>query len=130
MAAFVGRQGVVKIGASAVAEVTEWSYEESGDPLAKPRLGMTAMEYLPNSALTEGSGSITCHFDPDDSTGQGAMTHGASVSLVLQPEGAATGDVEFSGTVEISSVSWSGGAEGIPSAAFSYRGELTRGTVA
>ena len=42
--------------------------------------------------------NIECMFDDTDSTGQEAMTIGATVSVNLGPEGAGTGAYQYSGS--------------------------------
>jgi len=118
------------IGAAAVAEVVDWSISRSVSPPDDTVIGDTAKTHK-NGSTTEWSGSISCYWDDTDTTGQGAMTVDASVSLALQPEGATAGDYEYSGTATITSIETSGALDGVMTANFSFQGNgaLTLGTV-
>ena len=103
MASFTGISGVIKIGANAVAEVTEFSYDDSSDLVESHSMGSTNKSY--EATFIDGGGSITCRFDPDDTTGQTALVSGAGITLTLQPEGSGVGDYELEGAVKIESTS-------------------------
>lgn len=96
MAKVIGNDGVVKIGANTVASVARFTLDESMDLVEDTDLGETAKSY--QSGDTSWTASIECKWDKADTTGQGAMTIGASVSISLQPEGDVTGDETRSGT--------------------------------
>jgi hypothetical protein len=129
MAVHKGSEGLVKIGANTVAEVKSYSIEESGDTVETTSLGDTARTYLPS--LTTFSGTIECHWDETDSTGQGALTIGAQVTLNLYPEGDASGDSYYSGDVIVTGVSRSAAMDDIVAATYSFQGNgaLTLTTV-
>ena len=67
-------------------------------------------------------------FDETDTTGQGAMTNGASVALDLFPEGADSGDTYFSGTAIITSISRANAMGAMVTASFSFQGTGALGT--
>ena len=91
-------------------------------------MGDSAKSYL--SGMTDGGGSIECLFDPDDSTGQGAFIVDTNVELNLYPEGETSGDVSFTGTqIRVSSIEWTGNKDGVPTAHFTFKGKLTKGSV-
>lgn len=129
MAVHKGSEGLVKIGANTVAEVKSYSIEESGDTVETTSLGDTARTYLPS--LTTFSGTIECHWDETDSTGQGALTIGAQVTLNLYPEGDGSGDSYYSGDVIVTGVSRSAAMDDIVAATYSFQGNgaLTLTTV-
>jgi hypothetical protein len=129
MAVHKGSEGLVKIGANTVAEVKSYSIEESGDTVETTSLGDTARTYLPS--LTTFSGTIECHWDETDSTGQGALTIGAQVTLNLYPEGDDSGDSYYSGDVIVTGVSRSAAMDDIVAATYSFQGNgaLTLTTV-
>lgn len=129
MATFIGNDGVVKIGANTVAEVTSWSLTQGAATADDTALGDTWDSHLVGTA--NWSGSISCWWDDTDATGQGAMTVGASVSLVLLPEGATVGDAEYTGTATITGIESSGSNNATVTASFSFTGNgaLTIGTV-
>ena len=84
MANHKGSEGVVKVGTNTVAEVRDWSISITADSIEDTTMGDSARTYL--SSLTSATGSVTCYWDETDTTGQGAMTAGASVTLNLYPE--------------------------------------------
>ena len=118
MANHKGSEGLVKIGADTIAEVKDWSFDETADTTEDTTMGDSARTR--KSTLTSASGSINAFWDETDTTGQGAMTAGSEVSLVLQPEGSATGDTIYSVTAIITSVSRSASFDGMVEASFSW----------
>jgi hypothetical protein len=129
MATHKGSEGIVKIGTNTVAEVTGFSFDETADTIEDTELSDSARTYV--SDLTSFSGSIDCMWDETDTTGQGAMTAGASVTLNLYPEGATTGDTYYSGTALITSISRANAIGAMVTASFSFQGTgaLTSSTV-
>jgi hypothetical protein len=129
MATHKGSEGIVKIGTNTVAEVTGFSFDETADTIEDTELRDSARTYV--SDLTSFSGSIDCMWDETDTTGQGAMTAGASVTLNLYPEGATTGDTYYSGTALITSISRANAIGAMVTASFSFQGTgaLTSSTV-
>lgn len=102
MANHTGIDGVVKVGANAVAEMRNWSVSETADTIEDTTMSDTSRTY--QIGLKGWSGSMTVFWDETDTTGQGALTVGASVTLNLYPEGATTGDNYATGTALITSV--------------------------
>ncbi len=129
MALHKGSEGVVKIGSNTIAEVRDWSLEETAETIDSTELSDSAKTF--EVGTTSWSGSLNCFWDETDTTGQGACTVGASVTLNLYPEGATTGDTYATGTALINSLSKSGGIDGLVEASFSFQGTgaLTWGTV-
>ena len=91
MANHKGSEGVAKVGSVTIAEVKDWSISESAETIDDTTLGDTAR--TKQAGLTSASGSMTAFWDETNTTGQGAMTVGATVTLKLYPEGATTGDI-------------------------------------
>lgn len=120
MANHMGSEGVVRIGAAAVAEVRAWSIEESGDAVEDTSLGDAWRSYRPG--LKSWSGSIECFWDPDDAGGQEALAVGAEVALELYPAGAEAGDAYFSGTGIVTAVTRRGSFDGMVEAVFRVQG--------
>ena len=129
MALHKGSEGVVKIGSNTIAEVRDWSLEETAETIDSTELSDSAKTF--EVGTTSWSGSLNCFWDETDTTGQGACTVGASVTLNLYPEGATPGDTYATGTALINSLSKSGGIDGLVEASFSFQGTgaLTWGTV-
>tara|TARA_R100001244_G_scaffold96647_1_gene72425 strand:- start:663 stop:1046 length:384 start_codon:yes stop_codon:yes gene_type:complete len=87
MANHKGSEGVVKVSSATVAEIRDWSLSETAETIDDTTMGAAAR--TKKSSLTSASGSLTAFWDETDTAGQGAMTIGALVSLILYPEGAA-----------------------------------------
>lgn len=129
MATFIGNDGVVKVGANTVAEVSAFSVSQTGNTADDTVLGDTAQSHL--AGTTGWSGSLTCYWDDTDTAGQGAMTINASVALTLLPEGVAVGAAEYTGTATITGIETGIGLDATNTASFSFTGNgpLTIGTV-
>lgn len=129
MANHAGSEGAVYIGANQVAEVRNWSLEQSADTIDDTVLGDTAKTH--KAGLTEWSGSMDCFWDETDTNGQGAMTIGASVTLNLYPEGNVAADIYYTGTATITGISREGSHDGMVEASYSFQGSgaLTESTM-
>lgn len=129
MATHKGSEGVVKVGANTVAEVRSYSIDESADVLEDTSMGDSAKTYL--ASLTSFSGSLDVFWDETDTSGQGALTVGSSVTLNVYPEGADSGDTYYSGTALVTGVSRSGSFDGMVEASITVQGSgaLTQSTV-
>mgnify|MGYP001319850460 CR=1 FL=1 len=129
MANHKGSEGTVKIGTDVIAEVRNWSIDESAETIDDTVLGDTAK--TKKAGLTEWSGSLECFWDETDANGQGAMTIGAEVTLNLYPEGDTSGDTYFSGSAIITAIGAKGSHDGMVEASFGCEGNgaLTKPTV-
>ena len=130
MTTHLGSEGTVKVGANAVAEVKTWRVDEQAAAVEDTALGDAAKTFKPG--LTEWSGELTCHWDPSDTTGQGALTVGASVTLNLYGEGETGGDHYLTGTAIVTGAPVNmGGNDEVIEQSFSFQGTgaLTRTTV-
>jgi len=128
MATYTGNDGVVKIGTNTVAEVTSFTVTENADRVEDTALGDTNRTY--KSGLSDVSGTIECHYDDTDTSGQGAMTVGSTVSLVLWPLGAGTGNPEWTVSATILGINTTVQFNEIIGASFEWgaAGTLTKGT--
>jgi hypothetical protein len=90
MANHKGSEGVAKVGSNTIAEIKDFSLSETAETIDDTTMGDSAR--TKQVGLTTASGSMTAFWDETDTSGQGAMTVGASVTLNLYPEGATTGD--------------------------------------
>lgn len=120
MATHHGKDGVVKIGTDTVAEVTEFNVESGVDVVDDTVMGDTWKTHL--VGMKEWSGSLSCQWDETDTTGQEAMTEGASVALKLYPEGADTGDKYLAGTATVTRITLAASKEGVVTRAFQFQG--------
>lgn len=130
MATHAGSEGTVKVGSNAIAEIRSFSIEETADTIEDTTMGDGARTYKPS--LTSFSGSVDVFWDETDSTGQGALTIGAEVTLNLYPEGSVSGDTYLSGSAIVTSRSISSSFDGMVEMSISVQGNgaLTTSTVA
>ncbi len=129
MATHAGSEGTVKVGSDAIAEIRSFSIEETADTIEDTSMGDAARTYKPS--LTSFSGSIDVFWDETDTTGQGALTIGAEVTLNLYPEGDTAGDTYLSGAAIVTGRSVSSSFDGLVEMSISVQGNgaLTQTTV-
>jgi predicted secreted protein len=120
MATHAGSEGTVKVGSNAIAEIRSFSIEETAETLEDTSMGDTARTY--KASLTTYTGSLDVLYDETDTTGQGALTVGAEVTLNLYPEGDTTGDVELTGSAIVTSRSISSSFDGLVEMSISVQG--------
>lgn len=130
MATHAGSEGTVKVGANAIAEIRSFSIEESADTLEDTTMGDSARTYKPS--LTTYTGSIDVLWDETDTTGQGALTIGAEVTLNLYPEGDTSGDTYLTGSAIVTGRTVNSSFDGLVEMSISVQGNgaLTQTTVA
>lgn len=130
MATHAGSEGTVKVGANAIAEIRSFSIEETADTLEDTSMGDTARTYKPS--LTTYTGSVDVLWDETNTTGQGALTIGAEVTLNLYPEGDTSGDTYLTGTAIVTGRSITSSYDGLVEMSISVQGTgaLTTTTVA
>ena len=129
MTATVGNDGVVRVGTNTIAELKAWSVTENADRVEDTAMGDSARTY--QAGFNDVEGTIECHFDPSDTNGQEALTIGATVSLVLWPFGAGTGNPEWTVSATILGIESSGQINEIIAVTFNWAvasGTLTKGT--
>jgi hypothetical protein len=132
MANHIGNEGVVKIAANTIAEVRSFSISQSADTTEDTVIGDTWKTHI----VTQNSwtAEITCFWDEADTTGQGAMTIGASVTVNLYPEGASAGTSEtyYTGTGLVTAFGTSQTHNGMIEATYSLQGTgaLTKSSLA
>ena len=130
MATHSGHEGLVKVSTNTIAEIVSYSYEETADVFEDTELSDGAKSFVVGQ--TGWSGSAECHFDESDTSGQGALDIGSSVTLALYPEGDTSGDTYRTGTALVTNRSVSGGGGDTVKISFSFQGTgaLTESTVA
>ena len=129
MATHAGSEGTVRVGANAVDEIRSYSIEETADTLEDTSMGDAARTYLPS--LTTFTGSLDVLWDETNTTGQGALTIGATVTLNLYPEGASSGDIYYTGSAIVTGRTISASYDGLVEMSISVQGTgaLTQTTV-
>jgi predicted secreted protein len=130
MATHTGIEGTVKVGSNAIAEVRSFSIKQSAETIEDTTITDTAKTYLPGQ--TSWSADVSCFWDETDTSGQGALTVGSSVTLNLYPEGAATGDTYYTGSAIVTSLDISVPTNGMIEASMACQGSgaLTLSTAA
>lgn len=130
MATHTGSEGTVKVGSNAIAEIRSFSIEETADTLDDTTMGTIARTY--KSSLTTFTGTIDVLWDETDTTGQGALTIGASVTLNLYPEGDTSGDTYLTGAAIVTGRSVNSTFDGLVEMSISVQGNgaLSQTTVA
>jgi hypothetical protein len=130
MATHTGSEGTVKVGANAIAEIRSFSIEETADTLEDTTMGDTARTYKPS--LTTFTGTVDVLWDETDTTGQGALTIGAAVTLNLYPEGDTSGDTYYTGAAIVTGRTINSSFDGLVEMSISVQGSgaLSQTTVA
>ena len=130
MATHTGSEGTVKVGSNAIAEIRSFSIEETADTLEDTTMGDTARTY--KSSLTNYTGTIDVLWDETDTTGQGALTIGAEVTLNLYPEGDTSGDTYYTGAAIVTGRTINSSYDGLVEMSISVQGNgaLSETTVA
>jgi predicted secreted protein len=99
MATHTGNEGTLKIGASTMAEIKSFTVTESADVAEDTAKGDDWRTF--KTTFKSWSAEIEVHWDETDTTGQGACTIGAEVTVGLYFEGATAGDVAHTGSAII-----------------------------
>ena len=130
MATHTGSEGTVKVGVNPIAEIRSFSVEESADTLEDTTMGDTARTYKPS--LTTFTGTIDVLWDETNTTGQGALTIGAAITLNLYPEGDTVGDTYLAGAAIVTGRTVNSSFDGLVEMSISVQGNgaLTQTTVA
>jgi hypothetical protein len=128
MANHAGSEGVLKVGSDTVAEVRSFSLDTTGDTIEDTAMGDAARTF--KAGLTSWSGTAEAFWDEAD-TAQSALDVGASVTFVVYPEGAGSGDTYFTGTALVTGKTVNSSFDGMVEATFSVTGTgaLTETTV-
>ena len=129
MATHHGKEAVVTVGGTGIDNVTGFTLDTTHDTVEDTQLSDTSKTYL----VGRGSftGSIDMNYD-EESTEQGLLVSGASLSFVFLPEGNVSGDESFSGTGIVTGMSINTPLDGAITRTVSFQGTgaLIIGTVA
>ena len=129
MANHTGSEGTVKVGSNAVAEIRSFSIDETGDTIEDTALGDSFRSF--KAGMRQWSGTIDTWWDETDTSGQGALDVGSSVTLNFLPEGADSGDTQIQGTALITGKTINSSFDGMVEASYSVTGTggLTESTL-
>lgn len=128
MATFLGKDGTVQVGSNAIAEIRNFSIDESIDVVEDTSMGNDAKTY--KATIKDFSGSVDVLYDDTDTNGQTALAVGSQVTLNFAPEGTTSGKVKLSGDAIVTSKSVSASYDGLVESTISVQGTggLTTGT--
>lgn len=129
MATYLGKDGVLAVGANEVAEVVDFSVNETADTHDDTSKGDDWRTF--KAGHKSWAGELTCRYDPTDTNGQEALAIGATVALTLQPIGATAGNPELTGSAIVTAVGEEYPLEGLCARTISFQGSgaLGRGAV-
>ncbi len=93
MATHVGKEGLVTIGGTTIAELNGWETTETAEPVEDTELSDEFKTFKSGSDIVkEWKGKINCMWDETDTNGQEAMLIGVVLTVVFAGEGTTTGD--------------------------------------
>ena len=118
MATILGDDGVVLVGANAIAEITQFTLNQSAERIEDTVMGDANKTYKAGKA--DVNGQITCRYDSSDTNGQQSLSVGSQVSLVLRPQGTGSGRPEFTLDAFITEISIEVAEGAIVSRTFTY----------
>ncbi len=123
MATHAGIEGEIKIAAATIAEVNGYSWTQTAEPVEDTELSDEWRSYKGGTSAVKGwTGDIDCHWDETDTTGQGAMTIGAEVTVFFYPEGSASGATYYTGSAIVINNTGNGGKGSTVTASYSLQG--------
>ena len=97
-----GKDGVLKIASTAVAESSTWTIEITNEVAEHSVIGRDWRDY------TAGQSGFTIemegYYDTDDSA-QGSLIPGATVAFELYPGGESSGEVQYAGNAVVQTLS-------------------------
>ncbi|MCB9993121.1 MAG: hypothetical protein H6873_05640 [Hyphomicrobiaceae bacterium] len=130
MTTYHGKNGVIKSGANAIAEVKGFQVTETSDVADDTVQGDTWKTHL--GGQKSWSGSLNGLYYPGDTNGQATLVAGASISLELDTIGNTSGLEKITGTATITSISIDSNDGGAVTftAQFQGNGAMTRGSIA
>lgn len=116
-----GSLGEVMTGSNAIANIRDWSIEQTGETTDSTVMGDSWMTH--EQTLKGWTCSCNVYWDPDDTNGQVALTLGSSFTLNLYPEGDDSGDSYFTGTATVTSISNQAAHDGLVEGSFTFTGD-------
>lgn len=129
MATFKGKNGVVRSGANAVAEIRGFTVEEKGETLDDTVMGDDWHTRLPT--FKDWTASVDVLFDDTNTNGQGTLVAGAALTMSFLMEGTASGAHSLSGACIVTGRTITAQYDGLVEASLTVEGNgaLTEGTV-
>ena len=129
MATHTGSEGVIYNDTNQVAEVRNFSVDETMDTIEDTSMGDSSRTY--KAGLKQFTATVSAFWDETDTNGQGGFDVGSEVTLKLYPEGNASGDTYYSGTALVTGKTINSSFDGMVEADYSFQGSgaLTETTV-
>ena len=124
-----GRNGVVNVGTTAVANLKEWTAEITA---AQADSTVNGDDWMTTVALQNGwTANVSGLLFPAD-PGQAAIVVGGDVAVTLYQDGVESGKPQLTGTAQVVSLSETGGTDNLATftASLQGNGALTRGVQA
>ena len=118
MAVTRGCFGSISVGGNPLGELRAWELTETAEEIDVSIMGNCVKRY--EAGPTEASGTLTCYMDDGD-TGQGALTIGAEVAVLLYPGGIGSTLPQRSFTAKITEIPESADVDGVVERTYSYR---------
>ena len=130
MATYTGSAGLVTVAGNTIAEIVGFSVDTQANTIEDSELTDSTATY--KVGRTSWTGSVECHWDPTDTTGQNSMVSGNSMAFIFYFRGDSTGDPTIEGTAIVTGVSTNASDESMISHTYTLQGtgSLTYGTVA
>lgn len=131
MATTHGNNGTVKIGANTLAEIRSFRFNEQASVADDSEIGDAWDTHIAGEVTKRWTGECECWWDATDTNGQETLTVGASVTLAMYPEGAATSAVYYTGTATVTAINSASQRGSTVERSFSFQGNgaLTRTVV-
>lgn len=121
MATFSGKDGVVEIGANAVANIRGFDVTSESSTVDDTVCGATWETHI--ATFKRWSASVNCLWDDSDTNGQDLMVEGASLVFHFKPEGSDVGDVDYTGTGTVEQLVRRLTHDGLVEASFNVKGQ-------
>jgi predicted secreted protein len=99
MSTYTGNEGIIKIGANAVAEVKTFTLNTHAETVEDTAKGDDWRSY--KTTFKSWDGALECHWDDTDATGQLACAEGATVTVDLYFGGEGAPRRHFTGSAII-----------------------------
>ena len=128
MAVSSGNNGVLQLAATAIAELSTWTLEQTADQPDHTVMNDPARRFT--STTTSWTASIEGWYDITD-LGQAELVNGAQVAVTLYPAGDNSTEREWTGTANVATISSSAAVDDIVtfSATLQGTGALVASTV-
>ena len=118
MSTVTGKSGVIYLGANQIAEVRDWSIEQTQNRVDDTVMGDS---WTTGKTTTKSwSGSVNVYYDSAET--DITLVTGSDVVLKLYPEGETSGLKYYQGTAHVTSISQTASFDGMVEASFSVEG--------